>query len=139
MREILFKAKRKSDGVWFEGMLTKTTVETSSETKVIYKIDEHNCGFSDESTFEPTYISGFSEEVDENTICQFTGLFDKHGNRIWENDIVKAPIYHDVGCYPYTETKIVVVKIPEIYRKSIDGNFEVIGNRFDNPELLAER
>lgn len=126
MREILFKAKRVDNGEWVEGLLWKKKYNDGNRIFI-------SC-FPDKDDNEEVYV------VCHETVSQFTGLRDKHGKRIWENDIVKAPIYHDIGCYPYTETKIVVVKIPEIYRMSIDGEFEVIGNLFDNPELLtAER
>ncbi len=128
MREVLFKAKRVDNGEWVEGLFYK----------------EFN-NFYGKPLFNIQRINKFGipiavYEIDSETLCEFTGLCDKNGKRIWENDIVKAPIYHDVGCYPYSETKIVKVQIPNIYRMSIDGDFEVIGNSIDNPELLtAER
>lgn len=126
MREILFRGKRVDNGEWVEGLLWKKKYNDGNRIFI-------SC-FPDKDDNEEVYV------VCPETVSQFTGLRDKHGKRIWENDIVKAPIYHDVGCYPYTETKIVKAKIPNIYRMSIDGSFEVIGNSIDNPELLtAER
>ena len=75
-----------------------------------------------------------SEEVEKNTICQCTGLKDRNGKLIWENDICK---YQWRG-----KTKIDVIKYaPPMFsysramRWSLDKD-EVIGNIFDNKELL---
>lgn len=100
--------------------------------------------------FQPTSIfSSHGEtdgwiEIDSSTICQCTGLRDKNGNLIWENDVVKGK-YYDKGkshrhigqvkyiCEAY---KAVGVKQYTGYHARLDGSYEVIGNIFDNPELL---
>ena len=130
MREILFRGKainrhkgyhRTSykNGDWVYGLITRLYDERFENL--------------------PAEMSDFGVngiEVDYKTIEQYTGLTDKNGKRIFEGDIVKAPIYYDVGCYPHTDTKIIVVKIPDIYKMRIDGSFEIIGNIHDNLELL---
>lgn len=85
-----------------------------------------------------------THKVDPSTICQCTGLKDKNGNLIWENDIVKC-LYNSYG-----ENGVYIGKV--IYREDtccfVDANSEstdyewweeekeVIGNIFDNKELL---
>lgn len=119
----LFKAKT-CNGEWIVGYL--------------YRLSENN----------PPFIMlrkyGESYEVDEHTICQCTGLKDKNGKLIWENDIVKC-LYNSYG-----ENGVYIGKV--IYREDtccfVDANSEstdyewweeekeVIGNIFDNKELL---
>lgn len=75
MREILFKAKRLDNGEWVEGLPWKKKYE--SITKYI------SC-FPDKDDNEKVYV------IDPSTICQYTGLTDNNGSKIWENDIVKS-------------------------------------------------
>lgn len=99
-----------------------------------------------------SYIS-FHQEVDSNTICRCTGLKDKYGSLIWENDILHNGNYFVVKWNaPCARFDIVLNNSHNIpmgkwepmicdwktndfkeYRKAID--YEVIGNTFDNPEL----
>ena len=84
------------------------------------------------------------ERIEDDTICQCTGLKDKNGKLIWENDVVKGK-YYDNGKshrhigqvkYIYEAYKVVGVKQYTGYHAHLDGSYEVIGNIFDNKELL---
>lgn len=101
-------------------------------------------------------IAGIPENVSilADTICQSTGLKDKNGNLIWENDILHNGNYFVVKWNaPCARFDIVLNNSHNIpigkwepmicdwknndikeYRKSVD--YEVIGNIFDNPELV---
>lgn len=85
-------------------------------------------------------------EIDPDTLCEYTGLTDKNGKKIWENDILKA---HLDESYPedITYTKILWNECRfctnENYSMDIETlgkwdaeHFQVCGNIFDNPELL---
>lgn len=61
------------------------------------------------------------------TYMQFTGLYDCKENPIYENDIVKYP----TGFKKLVEFKDGAFNIHGCY-----GNEEIIGNQFENPELL---
>lgn len=98
--------------------------------------------------FEPTsmfFSHGETDgwtEVDPSTICQCTGLEDKNGNLIWENDIVNTQCGKAIVVWDKAEWRIKWIK-DTIWRKDLhfwtnenDWKCEVIGNIFDNPELL---
>ena len=136
MREILFKSKRIDNGEWIEGYYVKTYNNQGKLTDRIFRefgADEGNeWGFF---------------EIDPETLCQYTGLKDKNGKRIWENDICK--MVYDGKSHTY----VIVWDEEEFDFKGTNGkknygrNFEYLGcceeivrtgNIFDNPELLGQ-
>ena len=73
MREILFKAKRVDNGKWVEGCLV---IDHSRSNLFEYRIQPVESG------------TLYASPINPETLCQFTGLYDKNGKRIWENDIL---------------------------------------------------
>ena len=121
----LFKAKRLDNGEWVEGAL----LLHDSDAATI--LNQHP---------EDGSLQGF--EVDLSTICQCTGLKDKNGKLIWENEIIKCKFGIAVAVWDKSEWRIKLVK-DNIWRKDLhywvvedNQRTEVIGNIFDNPELL---
>lgn len=95
------------------------------------------------------YTVSKSFKVNPSTICQCTGMKDKNGKLIWENDIVR--VYGDTDDFGndlYYFFKIVWNKdlccwwLSDIYTKDDEclyiylKEIEILGNVFDNPELL---
>ena len=143
MREILFRGKhmhvcpenKHLDGTWVEGYLEDEN-----------HINDGKCEFL----------------IDPGTICRYTGLTDKNGKKIWENDIISYQRDNDDCPFPNKDTKKRLGKVfyqgfrstfaigmgrngsrsinDDLWKYVQNGNrVEVIGNRFDNPELLEEQ
>lgn len=133
MREILFKAKRIDNGEWVEGCY----VTSDGKSFICMDIVEHYCVIA---------LRWF--EIDPETLCQFTGLCDKSGNKIWENDILMAHLdesYPENATYETVEWDVagfVTHEANSIDRQYLDEfdleHYEVVGNIFDNKELLQE-
>ena len=146
----LFKAKRIDNGEWVQGYYVKG-LDVFTNCEEAHIIFEPNTMF---------YSSGETDgwyKVDLSTICQCTGLKDRNGKLIWENDIIHKQFYTDHDAYANSEAytgriqyeyggwsveitksdgSVCVSPIIEMiaYSKDIE-HFEVIGNIFDS-ELL---
>ena len=81
-------------------------------------------------------------EVIENSVRPFTGIFDDDGNMIYEGDIVSCsytnyPDYKDTVAEVIFDCGAFSIKADDYWPALYDiWNIKVIGNVFDNPELL---
>jgi uncharacterized phage protein (TIGR01671 family) len=128
-REILFKAKRKDNGEWVEGNLI-TNERNENQKYIGYIFDERNGVIEDYDLVE----------VIPDTICQYTGLEDKNGNKIWENDIahIRSSGLSGYGVIKYENGNLVLVDVKRKRTYSMYGEWKIRkdGNIFDNPDLL---
>lgn len=133
----LCRGKRIDNGEWVEGYYVKGLDMHDKEVHMI---------------FEPGtifYSSGETDgwvEVEASTICQCTGIKDKNGNLIFENNIMGAHIDDD---FPEDVSRFKVEwngrgwvenqpgAVDREYLDDFDTeHYAVIGNVFDDPELL---
>lgn len=125
-REILFRGKSIDNGEWIEGSLLVLNNPCNN-----YKIFPQNSSSIHDSL-----------AVDPITVSQFTGLIDKNGKKIFENDVVHHGdsselcfvAYKEAGFYCVPASKERHVLPLEMWVSSC----VVIGNIFDNPELAAK-
>ena len=152
----LFKAKRPDNGEWVVGYIVRYGYTGKEKYYIV-----------------PGYASDlYAIKIDPDTICQCTGLKDKNGKLIWENDIaelfkyrgvikcvcggfgigyrknidweeIQANIMRVTGCENilYACENDNYISLWEIYWNFNDeddsvNTVEVVGNIFDNPELL---
>ena len=125
-REILFKAKRIDNGEWVEGYYQKRFDLDGSEQHLIF--------------WSKSYTVWEYAEIDPDTLCQYTGLTDKDGKKIWENDIVELPDEEGYFTCEWEEDAARFVMNGDGLTVNFDNYWsyqtEVAGNIFDNPELL---
>lgn len=120
MREILFKGKRVDNGEWTEGYLFK------SWNKVFL-------------LWGMTGDCPNMEEVIPETVGQYTGLTDKNGKKIFEGDILLKGFEKVLVKWNANQCRWGIYSNNyEIcgFNESTQGYFEVIGNIYDNSELL---
>ena len=133
MREILFRGKRVIDGKWVESC----------------------CPLGEMHSGTVTY------DFISETVCQYTGLTDKNGRKIFEGDIITYQHDNDDCPFPNKDTKRRVGRVyfqefrscfavaegrngsdminQDLFKYVQNGNrVQVIGNIFDNPELLLK-
>lgn len=124
----LSSGKRIDNGEWVEGFPFLVN-------DVSYILPHHNTG-------QPIHVDNLlstSVEVSKDTICRCTGREDKNGKLIWENDIVKINNSKVNTLITFRDFEIICTIPNEKYYKhrlEYDTEYEVIGNVFDNPELL---
>lgn len=149
MRDILFRGKainrgtgyhrtEYKNGEWVHGLVTK-----------LY--DERFENLPAEMT-DTSGVSGI--EIDHKTICQYTGLADRNGKKIFEGDICLMPyidpIFKSVwDCKELVEKSVIKYIDGCFYVEYLESDYkftlqaakhciEIIGNIYDNPELLKE-
>lgn len=134
MREILFRGKAKTirRGEWIEGSLVNT---------YDWYTREQHCFIVDDD-----YEDHDEWEVDPETVGQYTGLNDSTGKMIFEGDIVQYKnsieqakgLVEFEGCRFYFKWIDITEPNGALYFFQCEKELEIIGNRFDNPELLVK-
>lgn len=130
----LFRAKRIDTGEWIIGSLLvdkQQDIETGEQIEII--------------GIYPSEYKDFAKKVDPSTVCQCTGLKDKNGKLIFENDIVRTVYDRNEHIYQVvwdeSELDFKATNGKENYESNFEylpccDEIEILGNRFDNPELL---
>lgn len=133
MREILFRGKRLDNGEWVKGFIT-AACDCAGR---LYFIEQPAQDLDDRN---------HSYEVDFTTVGQYTGMLDKNGIKIFEGDILKfvnddsKTSYYDVA-YSETDCRWIIREngsVPDDLDDFVNKYMSVVGNVYDNPELLKE-
>lgn len=129
MRTIKFRAKD-FDGAWHYGSLVYSNI---LDAKIYSQTVKGSV-----KVIDWVYVN-------EETIGQFTGLYDAHGKEIYEGDILKWKA--DNRLYAVIFKWGIFYASVEVCNKDIYGGFplhtlaedekgvEIVGNIYDNPEL----
>lgn len=159
MREILFRGEKVDDSEWVVGNLMASDDALEGYEAIIIPKVNSDIYTTSESKTELGVCKWYL--VDPKTVCQYTGLKDKHGKKIFEADIIRYQYDNDDCPFPNKDTKKRIGRVffqsfrasfavaegrngkdyinQDLFRYVQNGNrVEVIGNIYDNPELLKE-
>ena len=144
MREIKFRAKDTLERDWFVGSYIFIDDNTNNPFRSRPFKESHRIIFYSSGDWN---MGGWSDvEIDPSTLGQYTGLKDKNGKEIYEGDIVKS-ISGKVGYVIFSQQEMGYVVVWDNCDTRLghrnrgegyecDGSIEVIGNIYDNPELI---
>ena len=123
MREILFRGKRDDNGEWISGdLITTPFIRNETQQNIIYILDITK---ADYDCFEDLTEDNGIFEVNPETVCQYTGLTDKNGRKIFEGDCLG----HKQNVVEYLSGSFVVSGDRPL---SMMAKYnEVVGNIFD--------
>lgn len=136
MRQIKFKGRRLDNCRWVYGSMAVVKDECFIGKAAV--------------PINPVYKTTWTA-VDKNTVCQFTGLCDKNGIEIYEGDIVNLHDSHETcGVIEYRDNIAAFVLCREKVNNRHKGDgtdyqlyagrqerYEIVGNEYDNPEMLG--
>ena len=142
MKKEILKAKRKDNGEWvYWNIFGELCRKSGKRTRVVNK--------KGSTTSYYDYIHQIYQLIDMDTICRYTGFTDKNGNMIWENDIIGywdtystenglaeadciGKVFWDDETLSFQVTERLSAESYEVMDEC-----SVIGNIFDNPELIS--
>lgn len=150
MRDFIFRAKPLNADYWVHGDLVHGAQNQAGKVFIWSENDS------------PFPLDVFEFVVEPATVCQYTGLNDKNGKPIFEGDIIHYLYEPWKGFWNADQLSVIEYKSTGFYMKGIPGTnryacmdgwlvslpytqckytkdvpeFEVVGNVFDNPELL---
>lgn len=133
MREILFRGKSIITNEWVYGGIVHQTDFYGDIVDRYYIID---------GTDTRDYDIGYSERVIPETVGQYTGLTDKNGKKIFEGDIIlydgtsKQEVIWDEYEWNLSGFYNLFMDNPTSAFSEGTSKMEIIGNIYDNPELL---
>ena len=155
-REILFRAKRVDNGEWiYGGLIVANGQINPGKAYILNGVSDFSYGDNGNRCRIGCFV-----EVDPSTVCQFTGLTDKNGKKIFEGDIARIHYFFEnynpgtLGAFEDEANIIGKLSITSVgvyfesanmtgylcdYLEYPEEELEVIGNIFDNPELLEDK